>query len=199
MLITQLLNAQRLADEAASKLKKKEEEMRFAHEELKLDYNRLIEDVATATQDQGNKIVEKIESLRMYLNVFEKEKVDQSIYEDFMKEIEMLSNRIFVLEKRLVEQKADKNQTGGSAKTNESYDKVIEKINQYIDHLKSLSQKQNDIVSIRNLVEGLQTMLNKEAGLEKIVEEIHGFMDYFNDQWNKFNIAMLEQNATISK
>lgn len=106
MLITQLLNAQRLADEAASKLKKKEEEMRFAHEELKLDYNRLIEDVATATQDQGNKIVEKIESLRMYLNVFEKEKVDQSIYEDFMKEIEMLSNRIFVLEKRLVEQKS---------------------------------------------------------------------------------------------
>ena len=65
-MITQLLNAQRLVDEVVNKLKNKEEESRAKIEDLQTEYTRLMEDVASATQNQGNQIVEKIENLRKH-------------------------------------------------------------------------------------------------------------------------------------
>lgn len=65
MLVTQLLNAQRLADEARNKLQKSEKENRAAIEDLQTEYTRLLEDVASETQDQGEGIVQKIENLSM--------------------------------------------------------------------------------------------------------------------------------------
>lgn len=67
MLITQLLNAQRLADEAAQKLKKREEENRATIDDLETEYSRLMEEVASATQVQGEGIVKKIENLSKVL------------------------------------------------------------------------------------------------------------------------------------
>lgn len=63
MLVSQLLNAQRLADEAKQKLQKNDEENKLIIEDLRSEYARLLEDVAAETQQQGDNIVEKIENL----------------------------------------------------------------------------------------------------------------------------------------
>lgn len=58
-----MLNAQRLADEAKAKLQKSEKDNRAMIEDLQTEYARLLEDVASETQEQGEGIVQKIENL----------------------------------------------------------------------------------------------------------------------------------------
>ena len=67
LLITQLVNAQRLANEAAQKLKQREETNRAVIDDLETEYQRLMEEIASATQRQGEGIIEKIENLRRNL------------------------------------------------------------------------------------------------------------------------------------
>lgn len=57
------MNAQRLADEAKAKLQKSEKDNRAMIEDLQTEYARLLEDVASETQEQGEGIVQKIENL----------------------------------------------------------------------------------------------------------------------------------------
>ena len=198
-MLTQLLNSQKIAEDVITRLKKKEEEHRSEIEEVRLEYTRLMEDVASATQNQGAKIVEKIESLRVHLSVFEREKIDQSIYRDFIKEIEMLSARIFVLEKHLMEMRSSDKTASLESKASLNLEKLVQRVNANIDHIHQMSEKGNDIVSIRAVVQNLNTMIIKEDRLEKLIEEVHGFMEYFNDQWNRFNVKSMEQNSAISK
>lgn len=75
---------------------------------------------------------------------------------------------------------------------------LTKKINDNIDKIESLSAKEMDLPNIRNMLQSLETLAKKEMSMEKLLEEIHGFMDYFNDQWNKFNLTVMEQNITIS-
>ncbi len=199
ILLSQLLNSQKIAEDVIARLKKKEEEHKSEMDEVRLEYTRLMEDVASATQNQGAKIVEKIESLRVHLSVFEREKIDQSIYRDFIKEIEMLSARIFVLEKHLMEMRSSDKSANFESKANLNLEKLVQRVNSNIDHIHQLGEKGNDIVSIRALVQNLNSMIIKEDKLEKLIEEVHGFMEYFNDQWNKFNVKSMEQNSAISK
>lgn len=127
--------------------------------------------------------------------MFEKEKIDHSIYEDFIREIEMLNTRIFVLEKHLLDLKQNKKQ---DSKEGPNLDKLVLKVNAHIDHIHKLSSSNFSIVHIHNIVQNLQSMITKESRLEQLVEEVQGFTDYFNDQWNKFNLSLLEQNTAIS-
>lgn len=170
--------------------------------------------------------------------MFEKEKTDQSIYQDFLKELEMLSARIFVLEKHLVNNRGNQADnstiTGGSMMftdqaENETQvgdrtpqnkrtpmtaftpgksiqpamkgllEKLVDKVNLHIDHIHQLSKNENDIPHIREVVKSLQSMFEREAALSKILEEVQGFVEFFNDQWNKFNLSIMENNAGISK
>ena len=204
LLVQQLKLSQKLTDDVTLKLKESEQANHDRVEEVQMEYNRLMEDVATATQNQGVRIIEKVESLRQYLNIFEKEKVDQAVYQDFIKELEMLSSRIYILEKHVVDTKT----TGIDASNRKSQsspyieivtnqkqpniDKLVERVNKSIDLTVQLSSKDNDIIHIKDLVQNLQSLIAKETGLEKMVEEIHGFMDYFNDQWNKFNMSIMD-------
>ncbi len=124
----------------------------------------------------------------------------------------MLSARIYVLEKYLVDTRASTGviEHNGTKSTRNPFfevitnskvpniDKLVDRVNKAIDLLELLNKKEYDIAHIRTLVQHLQQMLGKEAGLERLVEEIHGFMDYFNDQWNKFNMNLMEQNVSIS-
>ncbi len=58
--------SQRMTDESVAKSRKMEEQYKAKTENLQLEYNRLMGDVASATQVQGAKIVEKIENLRIF-------------------------------------------------------------------------------------------------------------------------------------
>lgn len=169
--------------------------------------------------------------------MFEKEKTDQSIYQDFLKELEMLSARIFVLEKHLINNRTGNSENammagstlftdrgdednGGNDKTppnkrspltqfsatkagtsnmKGAIEKLVDKVNLHIDHIHQLAKTENDIPHIREVVKTLQSMFTREAALSKILEEIQGFIEFFNDQWNKFNMSILEHNAGISK
>ena len=130
------------------------------------------------------------------MNVFEKEKIDHSIYEDFIREIEMLNTRIFVLEKHLLDQKQTKRPESKEAP---NLDKLVLRVNSHIDHIHKLCESSSSVVHIQNVVQNLQAMITKESRLEQLVEEVQGFTDYFNDQWNKFNLSLLEQNTAISR
>jgi uncharacterized protein YjaZ len=133
------------------------------------------------------------------LNVFEKEKVDQSINQDFIKEIESLNSRIHSLEKLMVDCRSSPNAAAIFEHRNTlNMSNLTKKINDNIDKIESLSAKEMDLPNIRNMLQSLETLAKKEMSMEKLLEEIHGFMDYFNDQWNKFNLTVMEQNITIS-
>lgn len=135
----------------------------------------------------------------LHLNVFEKEKVDQSIYQDFVKELEKMNERIHVLERLMVECRSSPNAAIlYEQKSNLNLNNLTKKINECLDLIHVLSAKEFDLPHVRQLVTSLETMAKKEASLERLLEEIHGFMDYFNDQWNKFNMNVMEQNITIS-
>lgn len=200
-----MLNAQRLADEAAQKLKKRDEDNRTIIEDLETEYSRLMEEIASATQRQGEGIVKKIENLRkiisigLHLNVFEKEKVDHSINQDFLKEIEKLNERIHKLEKLMLDCRNSPNAAVlYEQRHNVNLSNVLKKLTENIDNVASLGARHLDLPHIKQLVQSLATMSSKEASLERLLEEIHGFMDYFNDQWNKFNLTVMEQNISIS-
>lgn len=83
-------------------------------------------------------------------------------------------------------------------RSNLNHSTLLKRITDNIDHVSQLHSRQMDLPHIRDLVQSLVTMCSKEASLERLLEEIHGFMDYFNDQWNKFNMSVMEQNISIS-
>lgn len=136
----------------------------------------------------------------LHLNVFEKEKVDHSINQDFLREIEKLNDRIHKLEKLMLDCKNSPNAAIlYEQRSNLNYSNVLKKVTENIDAITALGSRQLDLPHIKQVVQSLITMSSKEASLERLLEEIHGFMDYFNDQWNKFNLTVMEQNITISK
>lgn len=110
----------------------------------------------------------------------------------------MLSARIFVLEKNMIDSRTHGVQAQDHQKTNLNYDKLLAKVTTYIDHIMNLSLKELDVVHIRQLVANLKTMMSKEANLERLIEEMNGFLDHFNDQWIKFNNSHLQNNTSIS-
>lgn len=154
------------------------------------------------------------------MNVFEKDKIDQSIYNDFVKEIEMTNARIVVLEKNIMDSlqrkepllkgpdssstlnlTKDRAGLGGfnEAKINSQINTLIERVNTHIDHLEDLKKKGNDLPHIKACITGLQNRIPKEVKVEKMIHSIQGFIEYFNDQWNKFNISVVEHGSTINK
>lgn len=125
--------------------------------------------------------------------------MDHSINQDFIKEIERLNERIHKLEKLMLDCKNSPNAAVlYDQRNNLNLSNVLKKLNENIDHISSLNSRQLDLPHIKQLVQSLITMSSKEASLERVLEEIHGFMDYFNDQWNKFNLSVMEQNISIS-
>ena len=195
VLVAQLSASQKVCEEAVGRLKQKEEEHRDTVAEMRLEYTRLMEDVSSGTQVQGAKIVEKIEGLKVAMGGFEREKAEHEVYQDFLKEIEMLSSRIFALEKRVQEGRAGEK----AGETRVDVERLVKRVGEHIDLLRELDARGNGIVGIRELVAGLGALAAKETRLERLVEETHGFMEYFNDQWNKFNLAVMEQSAAIDK
>lgn len=63
MLVDQLLNCQRLVEELTEKLRRSEEEKKVRITELENEYKRLLEEIATSTQDQGHELVAKVDDL----------------------------------------------------------------------------------------------------------------------------------------
>lgn len=125
--------------------------------------------------------------------------MDQSINQDFIREIENLNTRIHNLERLMVDCRDSPN---GAAlfeqRSSLNMNSLTKKINENIDRLLTLSSNGMDLPNIRQMVQSLETLAKKEMSMEKLLEEVHGFMDYFNDQWNKFNLMVMEQNITIS-
>jgi vacuolar-type H+-ATPase subunit I/STV1 len=70
------------------------------------DNERLKSEFSTLTKEIGNVYLEHVETLsrsiddlKVHLNMTEKEKIDQSVFNDFIGQLEMLNKRLFNLEK----------------------------------------------------------------------------------------------------
>lgn len=68
----QLLNAQKVADDAAARLKSKDQKYQNEIEVLKNSHSKLLDEICRDSQEQGNLIIEKIDELRTECLTFRK-------------------------------------------------------------------------------------------------------------------------------
>ena len=66
LLMVQLGNAQTMINELSNKLRAKDELLKMKVTEAKHEYTRLMEEVSSSVQDQGARIIQKIEGLSNY-------------------------------------------------------------------------------------------------------------------------------------
>ena len=69
------------------------------NERLKSEFSTLTKEIGNVYLEHVQNLSKSIEDLKVHLNMTEKEKIDQSVFNDFIGELDMLNKRLFNLEK----------------------------------------------------------------------------------------------------
>ena len=82
------------------------------NERLKSEFSTLTKEIGNVYLEHVKKLSQSVDDLKVHLNLTEKEKIDQSVFSDFIEELEMLNKRIFNLEKIEQNRKSSKVKEG---------------------------------------------------------------------------------------
>lgn len=174
---------------------KREDELLTEIESMKKKRIKAADDLLQLREKANKVLVEKVNDMQVCINDINFGDVNRKVFDDYTKELELLNERIFILEKKM--NKGPWNES----KMKMSHEKVFGCLKVLIDKVEVVTNGVGGkgLPHLEKMLEAFTVMYSKQNDFSNCLNQFNGFQEFFNDQYEKFMLKINEQNNIIGK
>ena len=176
---------------------KREEELLHEIKNMKQFKLKSADELLTIRKKTNRVLDEKLYDIQKTIDDINFGEVNKKVYDDYTKDLELLNERIFLLEKKI--KKEHIHEKKGKTKADlQDFLNIMNKIAQKMEQITNGRTGQS-LTNLEKFLESLAKFYSKQNDFENAVNHFNGFLEFFNDLWNKFQLKVNEQNSMINR